>query len=419
MALKFLSFEKHFTLIKMRSEKYSILYIDDEIGNLNVFNATFRRDYNILIAGSAAEGVAILQSKPIDLIITDQRMPKTTGVDFLKWCKTAYPDVIRIILTGFSDTEAIITAINECDIYRYLSKPWSVDEMKLTLGKALESHQLRQDNQRLIADLKEAKESLEQKVIERTSEVTQQKEELEVQNQLLQELDNERNSITSMIVHDLQSPINRMAGLMELFVMESQTPFSENQLLYLDLIKKNISDASSHIRNLLDSTALEIVSHEVPLEMVNLTAILPALLSGYKEQAAKKKVHLHYETNVNTIYVHGNEDYLNRIFDNLVSNAIKFSPNGYNSNVVVSIKDSSNAIKISVQDEGQGLTEEDKKNLFKKFQKLSAIPTNGESSSGLGLSIVKTLTERLSGKVWAESSIARGTTFIVEFLKNG
>lgn len=402
----------------MRSEKYSILYIDDEIGNLNVFNATFRRDYNIFIAGSAADGVELLQSTPIDLIITDQRMPKTTGVDFLKWCKTAYPDAIRIILTGFSDTEAIITAINECDIYRYLSKPWGVDEMKLTLEKALESYQLRKDNQRLIIDLKEAKESLEQKVIERTSEVTQQKEELEVQNQLLQELDNERNSITSMIVHDLQSPINRMKGLIELFVIESQIPFSENQLLYLDLIKKNISDASSHIRNLLDTTALEKTTiHEVPLTMVNLTAILPALLNGYKEQAAKKKVNLHYETNAQTSYVHGNEDYLSRIFDNLVSNAIKFSPNGHNSNIFVSIKDSSDTVKVSVQDEGQGLTEEDKKNLFKKFQKLSAMPTNGESSSGLGLSIVKTLTERLSGKVWAESNTVRGTTFIIEFPK--
>jgi two-component system, sensor histidine kinase and response regulator len=404
----------------MRAEKYSILYIDDETANLNVFNTTFRRDYRVFTAGSAAEGVEILQSTPIDLIITDQRMPKTTGVDFLKWCKAAYPDVIRIILTGFSDTEAIITAINECDIYRYLSKPWGVDEMKLTLGKALESYQLRKDNQKLITDLKEAKESLEQKVIERTSEVTQQKEELETQNQLLQELDKERNNITSMIVHDLQSPINRMKGLIELFVIENQTPFSEDQLLYLDLIEKNISDASSHIRNLLDTTVLEgIANQQIPLTMVNLTAILPALLDGYKERATKKKVNLHYdETNVKAIYVHGNEDYLNRIFDNLVSNAIKFSPNGYNSNIFVSIKESSDAVKVSVQDEGQGLTEEDKKNLFKKFQKLSAVPTNGESSSGLGLSIVKTLTERLSGKVWAESNIIRGTTFIVEFPKN-
>lgn len=402
----------------MRAEKYSILYIDDELGNLNVFNATFRRDYNIFMASSAAEGVELLKSTPIDLIVTDQRMPKTTGVDFLKWCKAAYPDAVRIILTGFSDTEAIITAINECGIYRYLSKPWDVDEMKLTLEKALESYQLRKDNRRLIKDLKEAKESLEQKVIERTSEVTQQKEELEVQNQLLQELDNERDSITSMIVHDLQSPINRMKGLIELFVIESQIPFSENQLLYLDLIKKNISDASSHIRNLLETTVLEkAASHEVPLTMVNLTAILPALLNGYKEQAAKKKVSLHYETNAHTSYVHGNEDYLSRIFDNLVSNAIKFSPNGNNSNIIVGIKDSSDTIKVSVQDEGQGLTEEDKKNLFKKFQKLSAVPTNGESSSGLGLSIVKTLTERLNGRVWAESNIVRGTTFTVEFRK--
>ncbi len=409
----------------MSAEKYSILYIDDEVVNLNVFKATFRRDYHIHTASSAVEGVSILQSTPIDLIITDQRMPKMTGVEFLKWCKIEYPDTLRIILTGFSDTDAIITAINECDIYRYIAKPWDGEEMRLTLKKAFEAYQLKRDNRKLIADLKEAKESLEQKVIQRTAEVTLQKEEierknntLESQNHQLQDLDNERNNIISMIVHDLQSPVNRINGLVELFMIENQTSFSENQTFYLDLIKRNIADASRHIRNLLDIRALEKNSdYHTPLMKVSLTEILPNMVEGYKEQAAKKKVKLHYETNADTVYINGNEDYISRIFDNLISNAVKFSPKNMDSNIFVKIKENGEYVSISVQDEGQGLSEDDKKNLFKKFQKLSASPTNGESSSGLGLSIVKTLTERLFGKVWAESKPRSGTTFIVEFPK--
>jgi signal transduction histidine kinase len=410
----------------MSSEKYSILYIDDEGVNLNVFKATFRRDYHIYTANSAVEGVSILQSTPIDLIITDQRMPKMTGVEFLKWCKAEYPDTLRIILTGFSDTDAIITAINECDIYRYIGKPWDGEEMRLTLQKAFEVYQLKQDNRKLIADLKEAKESLEQKVIQRTTEVTQQKEEiekknniLESQNQKLQDLDNERNNIINMIVHDLQSPVNRINGLVELFMIENQTSFSETQSFYLDLIKRNISDASRHIRNLLDIRALEKnFAYHTPLMKVNLTEVLPHMVEGYREQAAKKKVNLHYETNAQTVYINGNEDYISRIFDNLISNAVKFSPKDTDSNIFIKIKENGEYVSISIRDEGQGLTEEDKKNLFKKFQKLSASPTNGESSSGLGLSIVKTLTERLFGKVWAESEARNGgTTFTVEFPK--
>jgi signal transduction histidine kinase len=409
----------------MDNQKHSILYVDDELVNLNVFKTTFRREYAIFTATSAHEGMDLLRQYPIEMIITDQRMPRMTGVEFLKWSLEEFPEKTRIILTGFSDTEAIITAINECDIYRYMTKPWDIEEMRLALKKAFETYQLRQDNFKLLEDLKEAKESLEQKVIERTTEVTQQKEEIEYKNQVLQsqnsllkELDDERNNITSMIVHDLQSPINRISGLLELLEIEGNLSFNENQKIYLDLIRRNISDASRHIRNLLDIKALEKNSnYQMPLSKINIASLLPQLLVAYREQASKKQVNLLYESNSEEVFIKGQEDYLNRIFDNLISNAIKFSPKNINSNVFIKIKENGEYVRISIQDEGQGLSEEDKKNLFKKFQKLSARPTNGESSSGLGLSIVKSLTERLMGSVWAESEPKKGATFIIEFPK--
>jgi signal transduction histidine kinase len=410
----------------MENQKHSILYVDDELVNLNVFKATFRHDYNIFTANSAQEAMEILRQQPIALIISDQRMPKITGVEFLKWTLADYPHTIRIILTGFSDTEAIITAINECDIYRYITKPWETEEMRLALRKAVETFQLRKENQKLLNNLQEAKESLEQKVRERTAEVIKQKEEIELKNQILeaqniklQELDNERNSIISMIVHDLQSPINRISGLLELLEVEGKNNFNQNQLTYIDLMRRSTSEASRHIRNLLDTKALEGNNSisQVVLSRIDLTHLIGKLLETYKEQAFKKQVILNYETSHQEIYIKGYEDYLSRIFDNLISNAIKFSPKNVNSNVFVKVKENGEYVRVSVQDEGQGLSEEDKKNLFKKFQKLSARPTNGESSSGLGLSIVKLLTEQLQGRVWAEGEPKKGATFIVEFPK--
>jgi len=410
----------------MENQKHSILYVDDELVNLNVFKATFRHDYNIFTANSAQEAMEILRQQPIALIISDQRMPKITGVEFLKWTLADYPHTIRIILTGFSDTEAIITAINECDIYRYITKPWETEEMRLALRKAVETFQLRKENQKLLNNLQEAKESLEQKVRERTAEVIKQKEEIELKNQILeaqniklQELDNERNSIISMIVHDLQSPINRISGLLELLEVEGKNNFNQNQLTYIDLMRRSTSEASRHIRNLLDTKALEGNNSisQVVLSRIDLTHLIGKLLETYKEQAFKKQVILNYETSHQEIYIKGYEDYLSRIFDNLISNAIKFSPKNVNSNVFVKVKENGEYVRVSVQDEGQGLSEEDKKNLFKKFQKLSARPTNGEFSSGLGLSIVKLLTEQLQGRVWAEGEPKKGATFIVEFPK--
>ena len=148
-----------------------ILYVDDEQDNLTVFNSAFRRDYEVHLALSGKEGFEILKKHPIQLIITDQRMPEMTGIQFLEKIIPEYPDCIRMILTGFSDIEAIIQAINTGRVYRYITKPWSKQELKINIDKALETFSLREQNRQLIEDLKEANLNLEQKVIERTHEI--------------------------------------------------------------------------------------------------------------------------------------------------------------------------------------------------------------------------------------------------------
>ena len=141
-------------------EKYGILYIDDEEGNLRTFRATFKWDYNVFIARSGQEGLEILKNNPVAIIIADQRMPQLTGFEFFKKIIPIYPAPIRIILTGYSDMEVLIKAVNECNIYQYLTKPWNEQEMKHVLENALETYRLRRDNKRLIQDLKIANEKL-------------------------------------------------------------------------------------------------------------------------------------------------------------------------------------------------------------------------------------------------------------------
>jgi len=151
-----------------------ILYVDDEEDNLIVFNSTFRRDYEIHLAKSGQEGLEIMRKYPIQLIITDQRMPEMTGIQFLEKIIPDYPDCIRMILTGFSDIEAIIQAINTGRVYRYITKPWNRDELKINIDKALETYRLKEQNRQLVEDLKEANSNLEQKVIDRTKQIEAQ-----------------------------------------------------------------------------------------------------------------------------------------------------------------------------------------------------------------------------------------------------
>jgi len=170
--------------------KYTILFVDDEESNLNVFQTTFKWYYKVFVAISAKEGLEILEKEKIDMIITDQRMPEMTGVEFLKKVIPEYPDIVRIIITAYSDMEAVAYAINEAGIYQYIQKPWDADEMRHVLQKAFVSFQLHQDNKKLITDLedankslKEANEGLEAKVQERTVEVMAQKSEIELKSQ--------------------------------------------------------------------------------------------------------------------------------------------------------------------------------------------------------------------------------------------
>lgn len=138
-----------------------VLYVDDEINNLNSFKAAFRRDFNIFAASSAAEGRKILDSNEIGVIITDQRMPVTTGIEFLESVLHIYPDTIRILLTGFSDINAVIDAINRGQVYKYLVKPWQNDELKFHIQNAIEIYNLRKQNKELTYKLQIANMELE------------------------------------------------------------------------------------------------------------------------------------------------------------------------------------------------------------------------------------------------------------------
>src|SRR5476651_388636 len=138
-----------------------VLYVDDEINNLNSFKAAFRRDFEIYTASSAKEGRKILDNHEIGVIITDQRMPGMTGIEFLESILAVYPDTIRILLTGFSDINAVMDAINRGQVYKYLVKPWADEELKMYIQNAMEIYHLRKENRDLSLKLEKANEQLE------------------------------------------------------------------------------------------------------------------------------------------------------------------------------------------------------------------------------------------------------------------
>ncbi|HEY9178894.1 MAG TPA: response regulator [Flavipsychrobacter sp.] len=134
-------------------EKINVLYVDDEEHNLMSFKATFRIKYKVFTAISGEEAIKIMDSEPIDIIITDQRMPNMTGVQLLESILDKHPDPMRILLTGYADLNAVIDAVNKGKIFHYLTKPWNEEELDMTIQRAYDIYKLRKDEKELTEKL--------------------------------------------------------------------------------------------------------------------------------------------------------------------------------------------------------------------------------------------------------------------------
>jgi diguanylate cyclase (GGDEF)-like protein len=174
--------------------KPTILYIDDEQDNLDVFKSTFRPYYKIHTALNAVIGGELLKKESIDLIVSDQRMPIMTGIDFFHSIVPVYPDIMRILLTAYSDVNAAIDSINKAKVYRYIVKPWEEEELKNAIDQALAYQHLNRKNKELLEYLAEYNKTLEYKVAERTEELRRVNESLM-----------RANEAAEMIIQDLKA----------------------------------------------------------------------------------------------------------------------------------------------------------------------------------------------------------------------
>jgi len=144
-----------------KNSKELILYVDDEYENLDGFKFAFFTDYNVFVAQNAKEGLKLLEQNNFKVVISDQRMPEMSGIEFLKIAKEISPNTIRIVLTAYADATNAIEAINKGEIYRYLSKPWDKADLKSTIDNAIESFNLKQENRELINTLKKTNQELQ------------------------------------------------------------------------------------------------------------------------------------------------------------------------------------------------------------------------------------------------------------------
>ena len=246
----------------------------------------------------------------------------------------------------------------------------------------------------------------------RTNKSLQEKNSvIEQQNAALTALNEEKNELLGIVAHDLKNPLTSALSVTELFRDEEIT---EDQQEYVALIHKSLSRMNGLIARILEIKVLEAEALSLNYSEFEISEVIAQIIDDLKIKSNKKNIDIYTEL----IPVSGRLDrnLLTQILDNLISNAVKFSPS--HTQIYVRLSCDKDTTRIEVEDEGPGISEEDKPKLFKKFQKMKAKPTGGESSTGLGLSIVKKYTEAMGGKVWCENNRKTGARFIVEFFNS-
>jgi two-component system, sensor histidine kinase and response regulator len=401
----------------MKSLQHTILIIDDQAANLDAIGACLRHapeKYEVLTASSGQEGCQIAVLRNPDLIIMDWVMPEMSGLEALLLLKEqgSTHDIPVVMLTGLGSPKHVEYALN-AGAADYLRIPIDKTELLARVRATLAL----QDSYK---------------------EIKAQREILEHQNHELITLNQEKNEFLGIAAHDLKNPLNNIADLAKIIERDAELmPLSEIQD-FAKLIRESSNKMFELVCNLLDVNAIEQGGIKVSLHEFDIVPLVNNVIESYTQRAMVKGINFQFTYEADELWAFADEHLAEQVVENLLSNAVKYSPSSKNIfvNIQREMKDESERmntegrnnphnealslipaalsfLRVSVRDEGPGISAEDQKKLFGKFARLTAQPTGGEHSTGLGLSIVKKLVEAMNGKVWCESELGSGATFVL------
>lgn len=358
-----------------------ILVVDDIQTNIQVVGGVLSEaGYEVMPATSGPQALERIKNQLPDLILLDFMMPDVNGVEVCKQLK-ANPRTKKIpviFLTASSETQHLVEAFSAGAV-DYVTKPFQAAELLARVKTHLE--------------LKKAREALFQ------------------YGERLRELNDEKNEFLGIVAHDLRSPLSNIVSSARMAI-DDPTNDREQLNEFLEIIHASAVHVIHLVENLMDVNAIEQGRMKIDLAPCELGDLVRGVTSNYQGKARAKQQELSLSEEGGPLVAMADAHSTIQVFDNLVSNAIKYSPAGKRIDVRLARRDA--VIRCEVQDQGPGVSAEDLKKMFGKFARLTARPTGGESSTGLGLSIVKKMVEAGGGKVWCESELGKGARFIVE-----
>lgn len=373
----------------METRNKRILVVDDVEKNTYIVSTILKSaGYTPFVANSGKQAIQIAETQHPDLMLLDINMPEMNGYEVCKYFKVteSIADIPIVFLTVHADAESIAKAFDTGAV-DYLTKPFKKAELLARVKVHLA--------------------------------LRQAQEQLEDQNERLVRLNDEKNEFLGIAAHDLKNPLNSIRGTAQMIRKRKEIELTDEEVTDMaHQIETSSNFMFEIITNLLDVNKIENGKLVIQSTGVDLLLSLNAVTDRYQAASTKKNIKMQIDVPNDKeadVLIYADPTLTIQILDNIVSNAVKYSPHDKNIWVSVAHHKDNKRVRVAVKDEGPGFSDDDKKKLFGKFARLSAKPTGGEHSTGLGLSIVKRLAEAMETSIWCESEVGKGATFFIEF----
>jgi signal transduction histidine kinase len=369
-----------------------LLVVDDEESLRITTAAIFENEgYIVDTASSGDEAIELLSQKDYDLVLTDLHMEGGDGLSVLNSIRRQAPLTISVVLTGFASVESAIAALQE-GAYDYLVKPCDIESMKHTIRRGVEHRRLMLAEQKARADLRQLNLDLEQRIEERTAELTRLNAELADANRA-------KDVFLATLSHELRTPLTPVVGWIKL--LRTGTLDEKSVLQALDAIERNAWLQSRLIDDLLDTSRIATGKLHFEPKAVDFNTAVKAAVDTVRTSAAARNIELNVSLWPVSLIVMGEPVRLQQIAWNLVSNAIKFTDPG--GKVSITTRLDRDQAELEVIDTGVGIEPEFLPHVFDRFRQADGSTSRRHGGLGLGLAIADALAKMHGGRMHAAS----------------